>query len=104
MIKVLTIDEVKKSIDKVRLEGTMLKIMSYIKAEESQGKVFTKRDLLKVFDVSSGKVAKSLRQLAEYNMVGKIKVGRTTYYGSDEAIDSIEGAIKGRSIGKEVKE
>ena len=92
----LTVDEVKKSISKVRLEGTRLNIMSYIRAKDSQDKIFTKKDLAKVFDVSSRKIAKSLTWLAEHDMISKIKFGRMTYYGSNEVIKRIEKKIEKR--------
>ena len=92
----LTVDDVKKNIDKVRLEGTRLNIMSYIRAEESQNKVFTKKDLAKVFDVSSRRVGKSLRWLTEHDIIGTIKIGRRTYYGSNETIRRIFDKIEKR--------
>ena len=92
----LTVDEVKKDIDKVRLEGTRLNIMSYIRAKDDQDKIFTKKDLSKVFDVSSRKIVKSLTWLVGYSMIGKIKFGRTTYYGSNDTIRGIEKKIERR--------
>ncbi|VUT26461.1 MAG: hypothetical protein MOIL_01568 [Candidatus Methanolliviera sp. GoM_oil] len=90
----ITVNEASRNINKVRLEGTRLNIMSYIIAEESQDKIFTKKDLAKVFDVSSRKIAKSLRWLASLGMIRKVKVGRTAYYGSNETIERIEKEIE----------
>ena len=86
----LTVEEAKRNTDKVRFEGTRLKIMAYINIEKNHDKIFTKKDLTKVFDVSSYRIAKSLRWLAERGIIGKIKIGRMVYYGSNGTIDDIE--------------
>ena len=90
----LTVDEVENGINKARIEGTRQNIMSYIVSKERQNKIVTKKDLSKVFDVSSRKIVKSLTWLVEYGMIGKIKFDRTTYYGSVETIGRIEKKIE----------
>ena len=101
VIKMLTVDEVRKDIDKVRFGETKQRIVGYIEAEENQNKVFTGNDISGAFpSFSRYTIIGYLRGLMKDGIIGRIKFGKEIYYGGKKTIDGIEKFRKDRNTKK----
>ena len=87
----LTVNEVKKNIDKVRFGKTKLKLVEYLEADENQDKVFTGMDISEAFPgFSSCTIINYLRALVKDGAIGKIKLDTEVYYGGKKTSNVIE--------------
>ena len=87
----LTVEEVKKNIDKVRFGKTKQKLIEYLEKKENQDKVFTGKEISKVFpSLSKYTILNYLRMLTKDKIIDSIKIDHATYYSSKKTIDKLE--------------